>query len=221
MVRARSSARSAVSLVELIIVIGIVLVLAGVLAPVLADSKRAGLWAVDMSNMRQISAAMHIYEENQGEMALGTAPLVYTNLIPKEICISGLDRTRIGLANVVGEELIANNPEPERLRYLIRPYKSSYLGYWDYGWTRDKFRKEVEGYPAPGVLISTVESDFKKHLGHTVPASGKYLRLLLDGSVVVRQYSPLDMGAGGKAHSVCWLFADYDAAAKAKHIASP
>ncbi len=64
--------RKAFTLVELLVVIGIIALLMGILLPVLATVREAGRNAVCLSNLRQVHSAMLFYaEENNGQIPIG------------------------------------------------------------------------------------------------------------------------------------------------------
>lgn len=60
----RSRPIRAFSLIELLLVIAVIAVLAGILLPVVAAARRRSLQAVDVSNMRQLAAAIAMYRED-------------------------------------------------------------------------------------------------------------------------------------------------------------
>ena len=58
--------RSAVTLVELLVVIAVVAILAGVLIPVLESARDEGKKAACLSNLRQIGAGIALYSAENG-----------------------------------------------------------------------------------------------------------------------------------------------------------
>ncbi|MHB9132279.1 MAG: type II secretion system protein [Armatimonadota bacterium] len=58
----------AFTLIELLVVIGIVMVLAAMLFPVLVSARRAGHRTVCLNNLRQLSAAFMMYVNDNGEL---------------------------------------------------------------------------------------------------------------------------------------------------------
>src|SRR5688500_5349081 len=69
MSRTRRLFRAAFTLVELLVVIGIIALLIGILMPVLGRARRAAYDAQCLSNLKQLSTAMIMYaNENKGYM---------------------------------------------------------------------------------------------------------------------------------------------------------
>lgn len=62
------SARRGLTLVEVVVVAGILLVLAAILTPVLVRAKRAGDEAHSRSNLRQIYLGLEMYRESNGKL---------------------------------------------------------------------------------------------------------------------------------------------------------
>ena len=70
--------RRAFTLVELLVVIGIIAILIAMLLPTLARAREAASRAACLSNLRQVSQMFHLYaNNNKGQIALGVRSNVY------------------------------------------------------------------------------------------------------------------------------------------------
>jgi prepilin-type N-terminal cleavage/methylation domain-containing protein len=169
------------TLTEVLIVIGIIAVLAGLLSGVLVRAKGMAHETVEISNLRQLGAAASLYAEEYGSMPLGCTILAEWNAAYKPLCSSPVDPTKVGIAN----ELIAFHARSSNVyENLGVPYRHSYIGFRDLAWTKDRFEKLVVPFPNPGWLVSLSISEPRRDSPtYSENSSGHYFRLMLDGSV--------------------------------------
>lgn len=200
--------RRGFSLKELLIVVSILAVLSAIMMPALGRSRSQSFRATELSHMRQLGAAAHMYTEREGQGVLGTLPLVEARDVPKEICASPRDPSPIGMAN----EYVLQQP----LSVKPTTYKNTYIGMREYNfqWDGRPSLQAILEAPGAGWLVNVVESrkDFplsKEPLTYR----GSYFRLLFDGSVVRRELTPMDCAApSGEGRMPCMtvqsLFSD-------------
>jgi prepilin-type N-terminal cleavage/methylation domain-containing protein/prepilin-type processing-associated H-X9-DG protein len=97
----------AFSLIELLVVIGIIAILIAILVPTLAVARAQAKRTACLSNLRQIGIAIQAYaSENDGRIPFGpTAPPFYpTNLYPRTGCVTSLLSIRTGISG--GPEMV-------------------------------------------------------------------------------------------------------------------
>lgn len=190
--------KHAFTLVETLVVIAIIAILAGLLLPVLASSKKVAFRGDDMSKLRQMSIAATLYEERYGEFPLSTTQLVGTDLVPPELCASMRDPTTEGLANQVAKFNRMRTMSPDTEDTI--PYKSTFVGLGEFGLAQSVFRDYVLTGPNAGWLIDATESE---RTGFPTPSAwnGRYRRLTIDGAVITRQHQDYQCYNGGKRES--------------------
>jgi prepilin-type N-terminal cleavage/methylation domain-containing protein len=177
--------RKGFSLLETLVVITIISILAGILLPVLAGSKKSAYRGDDMSKLRQMSVAASLYEDRYGEFPLSTSQLVSTGLVPPELCASMRDSTSEGLANMLAKFSSRRYAGPEQAG--AAPYKSSFIGLGEFGLAPSAFRDYVLTGPNAGWLIDVTES-IKTEIPTPTQWEGNYRRLTMEGSVITRQH---------------------------------
>lgn len=176
---------SALSLVEMLICVAILIVLVAIVFPTLSSARRSSHLTQDVSNLRQFGVASELYSEaNNGVIAGFLAPLHSAKLVPIELMESSLDSTKDGWLNLYLDHVARSSPNVKNRKY---PYKQSYFGF------RDLFRhSDIEAFKTlpgnPGWLVS-VSPNSKYDLNFPFKMlSGPVYRLHFDGSV--KRYVP-------------------------------
>lgn len=172
------------TLVELMVVIGIIIILAGLLAVLIPAAKRASLVAVDTEGLRQLSAAASLYQADNNDLHPGSVlPLLRTGLVNPERVASKADNSSMGWLNEwVNEQAKLNPPYIRRMPAA----RVSYLGVADLFGIRnlEKIRNSGEN---SGWLISFAPAPPRNFGGGKRDVgSGSTLRLTFDHSVVKR-----------------------------------
>ena len=167
----------AFTLVELLVVLALISMLAGLLFPVIARSRRRAREAVCISNMRQIGMAFHMYQQDYD----GGRPLQLYYLVPTYISSSSL--------------LICPTDTTKDYAYLnwgmmnnqpMWPFHQSY-DYFNPSSAQWKFMEERG--PRSGFVVDRLHGDI---IGGNSPEkapfyAGHTIRLDMDGSVVTRE----------------------------------
>lgn len=206
-----ATARRGLTLVELLIVIAVLAVVAGLVLPAVARARRHGHIATDISNLRQMGLAAGLYmEANNDRYPLSAAELVNAGFAPKSIAASPGDQTPKGLANHLVEE-ITGGIGPYRAK--VQPFRHSYVGVLEYTYGEETFRKRILQGRNPGWLVSIAR--MQSPAGTVDGSTGVYQRLLVDGSVQTRTHQRewvQQDGSWGFWRSPLLLFVDEDRA---------
>lgn len=184
--------RRAITLVELLICIAIIMVLAGLIFPVMSAARFRAAETADISKMRQLGAASEVYCQDGGlPYLLDLAPLVLTKAVPDSILSSSNDRSRLGYHHAWRDSAITF-PLPGQKEGLLWGHRVSFATpTGTYGVTEPKYRKWLGEDPTAGWLVnmSRAVSDGCDVVGTNEAGRdcGSYHRLLHDGSVQFRK----------------------------------
>jgi prepilin-type N-terminal cleavage/methylation domain-containing protein len=197
-----SKAARGFSLVETLVVIGILAVLAALIFAVLVPSRRKAREADVLSRLRQLGAAASLYEQNFGVHPLGSGVLVATGYAPESICESPLDAAPRGLANEVAHDngrLVSRG---------VTPFRRSFPDLTDFGTQHSQeFKKFIVEESSGGWLIDT-DSMEKNELWMPAIWKGRFRRLQFDGAVVSSYRREVPCGGDSEAKvSPCWPIA--------------
>lgn len=108
----------AFTIVELIVVVAVIIILAGIISPIIASSKLSARQTITISAMRQLGQSRVIYLGDSDNYTNVDCPdLVTFNSLDKQICGQGFEKSYIGLANEIarrtkrlGQPIIAEVP---------------------------------------------------------------------------------------------------------------
>lgn len=153
--------------------------------------------------LRNLTIAQSLYTEEHGNLALGTHPLLLSGYIDEAMCSSPTDWTILGVANAFSAELAQDVPAQG---HLVRPYRSSFVGYYDHGYSLVQWKKWTDEQPGVGWLVSMARA--RPEEGSWRAAHGHYRRLFVDGSIHLRPIVWMDTGVG-KGWGPPLMYADY------------
>ena len=169
------------SLVEMLAVVGIIMVVAGIVMPVFAGAKVAGLETAEVSHLRQLGQAREIYRADNGEQEGSFLDVVEAVPSGKQIASSSLDPEPEGRSNLISKQLFSIRGAPAD--YSLN-FRVTFVGAHSYGWPPQLVEKFLADKPRRGWLLSYSRSVPGRAGGDFVDGlRGRYLRLLLDGSV--------------------------------------
>lgn len=203
--------RRGYTLIEILVVLGILVVLFAVLLPVLISAKDRSKSARALSDLHQLGLAANLYHEQKERWPLGTPDLVNAGLAPSTLAVSVRDPSPRGQAN----DLVLGFAHDSNL-YKGREtsYRRTYVGLYDYGHAYRDFERHIENQPAAGWLVDCVDFDLR-HMGFaTDRRPTTYRRLTLESSVVPRRYDSFISVDGRETYADDSLFADGDLAWK-------
>ena len=202
------------TLVELLAVIAIVAVLAAILLPVLARSRRKGYVADDMAKLHQAYLAVNLYENDHERASPDSLLDLVPAYVPPAVLASRLDSrppSRQGgwPANV----WTGLRPDEEEAR-LSSPYRISfgYLKPFHHRFTRGQTWEEYRSDPRVGMLVDPVVGEcvgeclFTPNEPDQPPYNvDAFLVARMDGSVA-RRVSPPCRGPSGFTYEQMFLF---------------
>lgn len=184
---------SGTTLVEVLVVVAIIVLLAGIVSSTVVLGKTRATLAVDLSNMHQLGVAANIYESDHDDrQTMRVAQLIDSGLVPEGVCSSPLDRLEGGYVRQFMDHIGVPQDFP-------RPkWKVSYVGLGDGMWQEPRFVSTIADRPNPGWLVCLVRGQSTRLAtdGSLVEVgaalrTGLYHRLLTTGSVVARYQGKL------------------------------
>lgn len=150
----KTRAQAAFTVLELLIVVAIVATLAALLFPVLAQSKRYAKGTVDVSNMRQLYAAVALYENDHDDQSPLLLPMVLGYAGSKGVYASPLDPRKpdSNLGDWTPAPCGPHGYSP-RVDYRVSyPYLPTMMP--DDAWTNRRYSRELRNDSKVGMLAS-------------------------------------------------------------------
>ncbi|MCA0360023.1 MAG: prepilin-type N-terminal cleavage/methylation domain-containing protein [Armatimonadetes bacterium] len=169
--------RKAFTLIELLIVIGIVVIIAALLFPLFSAAKRKAMETQELNQLRQWAVAHESYLADFDDKLPGdTIPLVRGGYAPASLCALPWDPFPEGWANSNRHDGIAPKT----------PYKDSFMPLRLAAGRQffEAFRQSNNG----GWLISA-SHDSSYDAGDVVLKKSKYRRLTFGGSIIHRRFN--------------------------------
>lgn len=181
--------RPGFTLIELLVVVAIVAILAALLFPVFSQARFQALMTDDMAKLRQAGVAHELYNLDYDIPAYAVEALVITGYLGEEMLESRTDTTEKGLGILhyrrTADEIPWTGP---RVSFISA--SRSYADRCDWQFMLEENRDRGAGWllALPDVEVAgqpTTHPDGTQ--SHEVRVTGRYLRLLLDGSVQIRR----------------------------------
>lgn len=194
-----------ISLVEVLMVVLIIAILLGVLSPVLVSSKRRAHEINELARLKQIGQSYELYSTDFAKPAYGNKYLVNGGYLPASICSSPLDHSIQGQSNNIVNALAQRSTAYIGVASLFR---NSFPGIYEYQVPNDIVVKWINEERGGGWLVSLTRSKPTEYFQIIGPFTGRYSRLLFDGSVVSRNHTTVLNNEGQKVWSPVFLFVD-------------
>lgn len=181
------------SLLELLVVVGIVAILAAQLFPIIGQAKRRAKAVTDVTNMRGLHAAVCLYESDHDDAPPALLPLVERYAASQAIYASVLD-PRPPSATKPGWNPAPCGPPTDAPRpgyrlsyaYLLAsmPESAASGDRWDYGYWRQTPTAGMLASPWVGDVVEWMRDD-NDASEHGPVMKGAVYRLNMDGSLYV------------------------------------
>lgn len=196
----RQSFRRALTLVELLVVVAVIMLLVGLVALVSISGVREGQMADATSRLRQIGLAVQLYVEQHGDYPLENLDaLVTTGLLSDP----GLLRLPSDISKPAFESVLKRCHLEQGLRTVVPTYASSFESVFvselHDGLLRRPWLEMVEPHDQnPGLVVTRIfgtrRADFDGVgcAGASFAYQGRILRLRADGSVERGQFIDVD-----------------------------
>lgn len=204
----------AFTLVELLVVVAVVALLAGLLTAAVLASKRRGREAFDIGSLRQLGVAAQLYTDEYEKAPSLVKELTQSEMTPKNLWSGALDSTKEGIRNRLVAIGGRGKFQPESFRITFLPIGDLNL---DSRLAHDSTIVPQERMSNRGWLIDLgpANMNWQSHSAYFVV--GRYHRLLMDGSVQTRTHQPIDLetSTGSQCQLMETLYvdvsrADYD-----------
>lgn len=184
-----------ISLVEVLIMCGIVLVLAAIVLPIISRSKDRALAADDLGRLRQLGQAGAMYQELQGTLPFACAQLVQSGYVPAKLCQGTTDHTPKGIGAACDRMSPVDDAYPDpgfRVTFVGLANVRVWPGAASWKTWAEGSYNQLRDSPGFGWLVDNLrQSKANGFAGWSHPEDcffgGPYRRLLADSAVVVRQ----------------------------------
>jgi hypothetical protein len=194
----------------------VIVVLAGIVLPLLTQSKWSARGSDDVSRLRQIGQAAELYSAQWERAVRSTFELVESNALDRTLLSGKQDRTDIGWSNVAMKFVLDTLGESRADKALYpRPYRMSYVGVRDVMVDSERLQRAEPG--TVGWLVdfgpTAPALSQEDQAQHIMRRKGSYRRLLNDTAVVVRKIYSIRARVPKVGWSQCknyaWFFGDF------------
>jgi prepilin-type N-terminal cleavage/methylation domain-containing protein len=180
--------RRAFTLVEVLVVVGIISVLAGIILPVMMQARRKAREATCISNLRQLAAAWEMYCEDSDDIGPTYLPMVNQYAKGPGIFRCPADPNGRGRwGEVMWHSFTVSGVDPHL--HVPFPVTYSYSSDWSLGTEVSKRWSQLEEHPQAGIIACVCHGEpWERGLDSWTYYSGLVLRARPDGSVLRAQW---------------------------------
>jgi len=180
--------RRAFTLVELLVVIGIISILAGIILPVMMAARRKARETTCTSNLRQLAAAWELYCQENDEVGPTYLPMVNQYVKGPDIFRCPADPNGRGRAGeVLWHSFTVCGVDPHL--YIPFPVTYSYSSMWSIPTEAARRSVWLEEHPRAGIIACVCHGEpWERGWDSWTYYSGLVLRARPDGSVLRAQW---------------------------------
>lgn len=201
----RTVCRAGFTLVEILVVIGILVVLAAIITPAVVRAKVEARTVDELSALRQIHVALELYRGDYGKDPPNVPQMVKAGYSKPHLYASFFDALPEGMANW-------HRGISAEMGIAATNYKDSRLPLTELA--GPQIVQSVSESKGAGWLVSFAQRPGDTYPGHERDSvlarqwRGRYLRVLNDGAVVRRWVTVIPNAAGQPESQSHWLFTD-------------
>lgn len=181
----RGAHRAALTLVEVLVVVAILILLAGIVVVATSQARVSAGQSSSISNLKQLALAGSLYNEEWSAFPSSAGVLCVNDESLQEVCASPLDSNEQGLANIILAESYEKEPSGPEIGFWS--FKLSYPGFYEWRISDFVRREVIEGAQNAGWLVDQTQLTKLSSTAPFLLSEGTYSRLTFGGAVINRK----------------------------------